>query len=113
MRQEPEMFKKDRKEYEKFLKEFPRRTRGPNSNNDWTNIIGSISLALGIGCFGVFILVKILNFFRSVQTSIKMPTLAFEEMTLILGVVALIPWIAITIYKKHYSKDQNLGAKRQ
>jgi hypothetical protein len=105
MRNEPEMFKKDKKEHEEYCKSEQHH----DCDIDWAGGLSSLSLATGGMLFFAFVLLqlkKLIGIFNFVfprgSVSISMPALGLDEIVLGFALVALLPWLAITIYRKFY-----------
>ena len=107
VKNEPEMFKKDREEHEDYCKS--EYYKSDCLDIDWAGALSSLSLATGGMLFFAFVLLqlkKLIGIFHFVfprgSVSISMPSLGIDEIVLGLALFALLPWLAITIYRKFY-----------
>lgn len=102
------MFKKDKKEHEEYCKS-EQHCKDRCLDIDWAGALSSLSLATGGMLFFAFILLqlkKLIGMFNFVfprgSVSISMPALGLDEIVLGFALIALLPWLAITIYRKFH-----------
>ena len=108
MRNEPELFAHQRDEHRKFMRE-----NKEEYDIDWAGVIGSISVVSSIGLFGTGVIMKLTRMIKFVlpKIVIRLPTLTLDDLFLALSFIALMPWLAVTIYRKFYSKEEDKGDK--
>ena len=96
---EPEYFRSRGIQMEDVCEPEENKTHIEEEPIDWTKTLKSLSLGTSIIAIGSAISIKVLKFLSTVN--IVLPRLPLEDWLLVFGIVALLPYVSISLYQRY------------